>query len=197
MYYMDLLYPYTVEQNNNVLVFRKDGIIVGIMPIDNYDVEIKLRKVRNECFYKLYFHPKNEKKPLTIPKGYSCPKLERGYYRIEDTRNFQEDRYYQDVKPFLTIKDYKRDLVYIDTSVINAQEYLEYLKKYGYSDITIPDNFWVQIDWRHYCWGWTNLAETLLLVDKFDIEKIVCALQNLKHATSHILEIEGNTYIRK
>lgn len=166
MYYMDLEYSYTVEQANNVLVFKKNGIIVGEMPTTNYDVEIKL----HESHYEIWFHPKNEKKPLMIPKGYSHPKLEKGYYWIEDTRDFKEDRYYQDVKPFLTWKDYKRELIHIDTSLIDVQEYLAYLEKYGYSDITIPDNFWIQPDWRHYCNGWTTLSETLLLVDKFDSE---------------------------
>lgn len=167
MHYAVVYYPYKVEKIKDVLKFYKKEIIIGEWPIVKYNITICNR----EDSTIIYFHLKNEQMPTVIPTGYSSPKLDFGYYIVEDTRNFYEEDAYPRIREISSAAQYyKRVLAYIDTSTISEDKYYEFWKKYGYTNIMIPNSFWMQLNWRDYCEGWTTLSQTLFLVENFDVE---------------------------
>lgn len=160
--------PYTIEEFNNVLTFRKNGIILGEIPIPN---NYKLIKERETLFS---LNSTIEKMPAIIPKGYSAPERKSGYYIVKDTRNFQEDKGYQIINKQYQIicPKYQRMLAYIDTTVVDEEDYYDCMRRYGYFDLSIPNSFWMQVDWRNYLpyGGDLSLKDTLLAINNFDLE---------------------------
>ena len=177
MFYVDIYSPYRAEQVGDVLKFYKDSNLIGELPIDKYDITIK----DFEQYARICFHLKRLKIPIVIPKGYSSPKLIEGYYRVKDTRVLQKEDAYPKIQEIVGdfASDYVRELAYIDTSEIKEDEYFDLWRQYGYKNLSIPKSFWMQLDWRHWCGGHTNLSQTLSLIDNFDIENnSMCMTKN-------------------
>ncbi len=159
--------PYTMEDFNNVLCFKKNGIILGEIPIPN---NYKLIKEKETLFS---LNSTIEKMPTIIPKGYSAPERNFDYYIVKDTRNFQEDKGYQIINKQYQIiyPEYQRMLAYIDTTVVDAEDYYNCMRQYRYFDLTIPNSFWMQVDWLDCLTvRGLSLKDTLLVINNFDLE---------------------------
>ena len=157
-----------VEEKNNVLIFKQNGIILKEYPIDNHYAIIKRSSLGNfeNSNNVILIGSKNMKIPSCLPKGYSNIELYRsGFYHITDLRNMFEEEEHKYRKNFIK----KRELFYFDTSLIDRQDYFNFLDNLCYKNFTLPNSFWFFNDWRSY-WGWDNIQGVIDQCEKFDLE---------------------------
>ena len=165
-----------IECTMDKIVFKKNSKWIQEYIIPNeYEIKEHDEKENN-----IILSFKTTKKTIEIPKNYSDIKLDyTGLYYVS----------MYDVKK-------RKDLYYIDTSLIDKDKFQLLAQLWNIYQIKIPDSFWIANNYRDYS-GWSNLKESIQYANNYDkdnksdfitLEELFCVFYEILFSCTEIYE---------
>lgn len=150
--------------NENVFLFKENGNIIRKYTIpDGY--EIKSHN-SNEIIDKdiIVLGLKKATPPQEIPEGYEdLHYTSSGSFSVKSIETFHYNT-------LCVNRHYKKELHYIDTSLLNENFFYEMAEKFKVKNAQIPDSFWISNQFRDIRESWSKIREAIEYANDFDVK---------------------------